>query len=161
MHYHTPLSALFQSHESGFCGSFFQTPCKPRVIHWHHQLVMAHLYWYLDGWVSHEGLANVVYLQFGMLWAQARSTRTPNWTSGFQLSSYFILYSYIEPILHPTPIITTCNITRQMLKHDGASLIDVFVDHEWTYVWVICMYSNVLMCKHRLVWRSVIWYVYF
>ena len=44
---------------------------------------------------SHEGLANVCYLQFGVLWAQERSSRAPNWTSGFQLSSYSILYSYI------------------------------------------------------------------
>jgi len=44
----------------------------------------------------------------GVLWAQARSTRTLIRTSGFQSSSYSILYSYIEPI--PTPITTMCNI---------------------------------------------------
>ena len=46
----------------------------------------------------------------------------PNWTSGFQLSSYSILYSYIKPtLLSPptTPITTTCNIitvTKKLLK---------------------------------------------
>ena len=36
----------------------------------------------------------------------------PNWTSGFQLSSYSILHSYIKLTLHPpltTPITTMCN----------------------------------------------------
>jgi len=118
IHYHIPLSALLQSCKSGSCGSFSQTLCKPREARlWHHYLVMALLYWCLDGWVSHEWLANVFHLQFWMLWTQARSTRTPNWTSGFQLSSYSILYFYRgllnpppTPIHSPTtPITTSCN----------------------------------------------------
>jgi len=56
------------------------------------------LYWCLEGWTSHEGL---YYLQFGVLWAHERSSRAPNWTSGFQLSSYSILYSYVKLTLHP------------------------------------------------------------
>ena len=32
IHYHTPPLALLQSHESGFCGSFSWTLCKPE---WH------------------------------------------------------------------------------------------------------------------------------
>jgi len=46
-----------------------------------------------------KGLANVCYLQFG----QERSSRA--WTSGFQLSSYSILYSYIKPTPYPPPLL--------------------------------------------------------
>ena len=48
------------------------------------------------------GLANVCYLQFWVLWAQERSSRAPNWTSGFQLSSFSIfklLYEAHPPLL--------------------------------------------------------------
>ena len=89
---------------------------------WLSCMVMALLYWCLEGWTSHEGLANVCYLQFGVLWAQGRSSRAPNQTSGFQLSLYSILYSYIKPTLLPPPttlITTTCNIitiTKKLLK---------------------------------------------
>ena len=62
-----------------------------------------------------------VYLQFGVLWAQERSSRAPNWTFGFQLSLFYIKYSYVKPTLHPLPpIATTCNIitiTKKLLKN--------------------------------------------
>jgi len=74
----------------------------PQVALWRHWIVMALLYWCLEGWTSHEGLANVCYVQFGVLWAQEGSSRAPNWTSGLQLSSYSILYSYINPPSSPT-----------------------------------------------------------
>jgi len=46
-----------------------------------------------------------------MLWAKARSTRTPNWTFGYQSSLFSILYPYIEPIAtHHPYFTTTCNI---------------------------------------------------
>ena len=67
IHYHIPLLDLLQSHGFGFCGSFSQTLCKPRAALWRHWMVMALLYWCLEGWTSHEGLANVCYLQFGVL----------------------------------------------------------------------------------------------
>ena len=35
---------------------------------------------------------------------QERSSRALNWTSGFQLYSYSILYSYIKLTLHPYPL---------------------------------------------------------
>ena len=64
---------------------------------------MAHLHWCLDGWVSHEGLPNVFYLQFGILWVQARSTSTSNCTSGFQSSPY-ILHFILLYWVHPAPL---------------------------------------------------------
>jgi len=40
----------------------WQTLCKPWVALWRHWMVMALLYWCLEDWTSHEGLANVCYL---------------------------------------------------------------------------------------------------
>ena len=54
--------------------------------------------------ILYEGLTNVCYLQFRVLWAQERSSKVPNRTSGFKLSSYSILYSYIKPTPHPPPL---------------------------------------------------------
>ena len=96
-----------------FLWQLFLDPVQASSAFWRHWMVIALLYWHLEGWTSHKGLANVCYLQFGVLWAQERSSRAPNWTSPFQSSSYFILYSYIKPTLFPpptTPITTTCNI---------------------------------------------------
>jgi len=47
----------------------FLRPCVSLEWHWlwRHWMVMALLYWCLEGWTSHEGLANVCYLLFGVL----------------------------------------------------------------------------------------------
>ena len=57
-------------------------------LHYHIPLRAWLSCWCSDGWVSHKGLANFFHFQFRVLWAQGTFTRTPNWTSGFQSSSY-------------------------------------------------------------------------
>jgi len=53
-------------------------------------------------WVSHEGLANVFHLQFGMLWVQARSTRGP--LTFNRLCTPFYIPIIIQPILYLYPL---------------------------------------------------------
>jgi len=110
---------LATSNKSGFCDSFSQILCKPWVVLWCHNLVMALLYWYLHGWVSHDGLANVLHLQFGMLWAQARSLRSPNWIPGFQSFLYSTLYSYIKPTFTspPSTLLLPPALTRKVAQN--------------------------------------------
>jgi len=55
----------------------------------------------LEYWISQEGLANVLYHQFGVLWGQVRSNKPPNWASGFLFSSCSIFYSHVNPTHHP------------------------------------------------------------
>jgi len=81
---------------------------------------MALLYWCLEGWTSHKGLANVCYLQFWVLWAQERSSRAPNWTFGF-LGFHFVLLSEAHPPpSHPPPLLLPPAISlpswKQLLK---------------------------------------------
>ena len=59
---------------------------------------MALLYWFLGDWLGKPWRAGQC--QFWMLWAQGRSSRTTNWTFGFQSSSYSMLYCYIKPTIH-------------------------------------------------------------
>ena len=98
IHYHIPLLALATSLVSV---EALLRPCVSLECHW---MIMAPLYWCLEGWTSHEGLVSVCYLQFGVLWAQERSSRAPNWTSDFQTP-------FCTPILsppsfpHPPPLL--------------------------------------------------------
>jgi len=71
------------------------TLCKPQVVLWRHWLVMILLEWCLEGWVSHDRLTNVFYLQFGMLWAQGKSNKAPNGTFAFNC----LCTSFYTPIL--------------------------------------------------------------
>ena len=54
----------------------------------------------LDGWVSHKGLANIFHLQFGMLWAQARSTGPQIGPLAFNR----LCTTFYAPILSPPSI---------------------------------------------------------
>ena len=105
---------LLQSQASGFL--------DPQVaLCWHHLMVMALLYWCLESWKSHKGLANVCYLQFGVLWAQERSSRAPKLDLWFSVDFvfHFVLLYWAHPP-PPTPITTTCNIitvTKKVLKN--------------------------------------------
>ena len=104
VHHHIPLWTLLNNHESGFCGSLSQTLCKPWVVLLLSCIGVKRAWYAMKGWL--------MFVIFSLEW-QGRSNRIPNWTSGFQSSLYSILYSYIEPTLHPpptTPITTTCNI---------------------------------------------------
>ena len=82
----------------------------------------------------HGELANSVLSQFGVILGPWRAMESPNLASGFQSSSYFILYPYIKITVHPHPptlllpppshpITTTCDIIRlparkKLLKTD-------------------------------------------
>ena len=51
----------------------------------------------------HRELANSVLSQFGVIWGPWRAMESPNLASGFQSSSYSILYPYIKTTVHPHP----------------------------------------------------------
>ena len=91
-----PLSALLQSHESGFCVSFSQTLCKPQVygalvpLAGHGSLVLM---------LPTKQMSSILSLE---CCEHKQSPPGPQiGPLAFNCSSYSILYSYIESTLHP------------------------------------------------------------
>ena len=74
---------------------FSQILCKPRVLPW---MVMALLYWCLEGWTSHERLANFSIQSAVSIRKIQQGYKLDLW---LQLFSYSILYSCIKPTHHP------------------------------------------------------------
>ena len=75
----------------------------------------------------HRELANSVLSQFGVVCGPWRAMDSPNLASGFQSSSYSILYPYIKTTVHPHPptlllpppshpITTICDIITRSKK---------------------------------------------
>ena len=124
--YHIPLCALLQSHQSGFCGSFLR-PCVS--LEWHFGTIRWSWLSCIGAWRAGQatkGWPMSVIFNLECCEHKKGPVGSPNWTSGFQLSSYSILYSYIKPTLLPppttTPITTTCNIITVTKKAAQNSL---------------------------------------
>jgi len=66
-------------------------------------MVMALLHWCLEGCKSHKGLANVCYLQFGVLWAQKSSVGQQTGPQAFNCLRipFCTLIRIIKATLHP------------------------------------------------------------